>query len=240
MFFFVKMRHKRDTKHPWLAQHPDRDDEVSDLQDWELVCIFLAANASRGDNAAVARDWRFVPTGRQATAIELVLQNFLFVGFPRTINALATIRSQLEQTDRDGSRLSSSVEGGDSETTDYRAAGEALCSRVYDRAYGLLRKRMQSIHEDLDAWMVEVGYGRVLSRKGASPRLRELAVIAVLCGQNVPAQLESHLRGAIHVGADVHECHAVVQSAALIWGDDVQAQVWQVWQRFLDRASHRL
>jgi len=37
--------------------------------------------------------------------------------------------------------------------------------------------------------MVETGYGRVMGRPGLELRMRELCVVAVLAGMNVPAQL---------------------------------------------------
>jgi alkylhydroperoxidase/carboxymuconolactone decarboxylase family protein YurZ len=70
---------------------------------------------------------------------------------------------------------------------------------------------MRDIHPVLDKLMVRTsnptdrvliykvdhGYGRVMSRPGLDLPLRELCVVAVLSGQHVEPQLESHLRGAL-------------------------------------------
>ena len=48
----------------------------------------------------------------------------------------------------------------------WRARGEALCRRVYGAAYGRLVPAVRALHPDLAAWMIEQGYGRVLSRPG--------------------------------------------------------------------------
>ena len=88
-----------------------------------------------------------------------------------------------------------------------------------------------TIHPDLDKWMLQTGYGRVLSRPGLTPRLRELCVIAVLTGQNVTPQLFSHLRGAVNVGASVAECESVLKQTEFIWGAEAQAQAFRVFEK---------
>ncbi len=80
--------------------------------------------------------------------------------------------------------------------------------------------------------MVEIGYGRILSRPGLTLRERELCVIAVLAGQNVAPQLSSHLRGAMRAGATAEAVrHAVLLAmtttgfpntiAAISWVEEV-------------------
>ena len=90
---------------------------------------------------------------------------------------------------------------------------------------------MAAIHPDLDRWMLQTGYGRVLSRPGLAPRMRELCVIAVLAGQNVTPQLFSHLRGAVNVGANVAECESVLKQTEFIWGPKAQIQALKVFEK---------
>ena len=60
---------------------------------------------------------------------------------------------------------------------------------------------MRGFHPDLAAWILEDGYGKVLSRPVLTVRERELLIVAVLGTLNVPAQLKSHQLGAVRVGA---------------------------------------
>ena len=57
--------------------------------------------------------------------------------------------------------------------------------------------RARRLHPDLATWVVETGYGRVLSRPGGlGARERELVTVAVLAATRRPRQLVSHLLGA--------------------------------------------
>jgi 4-carboxymuconolactone decarboxylase len=69
--------------------------------------------------------------------------------------------------------------------------------------------RMRGYHPELADWILEEGYGRVLSRPVLSIRERELIVVAVLSALRLPRQLESHERGALRVGATAGQVAAM-------------------------------
>jgi alkylhydroperoxidase/carboxymuconolactone decarboxylase family protein YurZ len=73
--------------------------------------------------------------------------------------------------------------------------------------------RMRGFHPDLADWILEDGYGKVLSRPVLSATERELLVVAVLGTLDVPAQLKSHRIGARRVGADEAQVRAMLQVA---------------------------
>ena len=68
---------------------------------------------------------------------------------------------------------------------------------------------MARFHPDLARWILEDGYGKVLSRPILSLRERELIVVAVLAALDLPLQLESHVRGALRVGATKRQVEAM-------------------------------
>jgi 4-carboxymuconolactone decarboxylase len=74
--------------------------------------------------------------------------------------------------------------------------------------------RMRDYHPELADWILEEGYGRVLSRPVLSIRERELIVVAVLSALRLPLQLESHVRGALRVGATAGEVAAMRKAGA--------------------------
>ena len=78
--------------------------------------------------------------------------------------------------------------------------GEAVCALVYGGQYERLRANVRSLHPDMEHWMVEEGYGKVLGRPGLSLLERELCIVALLAVLDVPRQLYSHLRGALNLG----------------------------------------
>jgi 4-carboxymuconolactone decarboxylase len=67
-------------------------------------------------------------------------------------------------------------------------------------------ERMEGLHPELAAWILEDGYGRVLSRPGLTGRERELLAVAALAAlPGAGPQLESHERGARRLGATAAE-----------------------------------
>lgn len=59
---------------------------------------------------------------------------------------------------------------------------------------------MESLHPVLAQWIIEDGYGKVLSRSGLTIFEREFVAIAVLAVLGWNRQLESHIRGAMNIG----------------------------------------
>ena len=216
-------------EHPWLD---GRFASPDTLVIPERLLAFLAGNTAAGSLDGVRTDWSFLDSAWHRAGLEVILQTHLFAGYPRTINALATVHdvgvscevAELEAEDDPGN-----------DRIRWRQAGKDLCSEIYGTAYGKLRDRIRVLHPDLETWMLELGYGRVLSRPGLTIRQRELAVVAVLAGQNVPAQLLSHLRGALRVGATREECASVLEYANEIWGAEAGEQAQNVWLAMISK-----
>ena len=203
--------------------------------------VYLLDVQSFGPGAApfcspAVRDWEHTPKHLHAAALEVLLQTHLMVGFPRVINALQVVREHPSLAPDPGNASLSCQEQQHS----WRGAGEALLQRIYGGASkaGRLRQNMRHLHPHLELWMVEHGYGRVLSRspyQGLCGRLRELCVVASLAGQNVPPQLISHLLGAVRLGATLQQCREVLDQTYLVWGDVAQQQCDAVWAHMQER-----
>lgn len=121
---------------------------------------------------------------------ELLLQTYLFAGFPRTLNGMREwrrlVRSPVSGPAPDGARV--------------RALGEATCRRVYGDMYERLRVNIRELHPLLDEWMIVEGYGKVLSRPALDLGRRELCIVAACAATAQDRQLQSHLHGARNVG----------------------------------------
>jgi len=175
-----------------------------------LALIDLAAAIAGGQEAAVR--------GGAATVVELqvpvewveelVLQSVLTVGWPRTLSAAATWRevSGLPAPSNDPGAMPSFA-------GEWEARGEVTCRKVYGINYDRLRSNVRALHPALDQWMVTEGYGRTLSRLGLDLRRRELCTVAQCAVQGAIPQLHSHLRGALHAGADAEDLRAAVDAA---------------------------
>lgn len=127
---------------------------------------------------------------------EIVLQSYLFLGFPRMLSAAMI----LDETVRRPRESESYVRLADGNLELWRKRGTELCRRIYVAAYEPLRDRVQPAAPEIFDWMVTEGYGKVLSRPGLPIITRELSIVAFLMAENRPRQLHSHMRGVLNVG----------------------------------------
>lgn len=126
---------------------------------------------------------------------EVLLQSYLFCGFPRTLNATREWRriSGVPAPPTDASGLASDLAA-------WREAGEATCEVVYGRFYRKLRENIVALHPALDEWMITEGYGKILSRPALPLAERELCIVAACVASEQERQLHSHLHGALNAG----------------------------------------
>jgi 4-carboxymuconolactone decarboxylase len=148
---------------------------------------------------------------------EIILQSYLFAGFPRALNAARAWRAASErpapEVDPEGSVANLDM---------WRDLGERTCAIVYGDSYERLRKNIRELHPALDEWMIVDGYGKVLSRPGVDLRTRELCIVAACAVAGQQRQLHSHLHGAINAGASPGEVALVFDALAdLIARDDL-------------------
>jgi 4-carboxymuconolactone decarboxylase len=146
---------------------------------------------------------------------EIILQSYLFAGFPRALNAARAWRAA-------SGRPAPSEDVDVADLAVWRARGEETCAVVYGDHYEKLRRNIRDLHPALDEWMIVDGYGKVLSRPGVDLRTRELCVVAACAVSGQQRQLHSHLHGAMNAGSSVGEVAAVLDALTdLISRDDL-------------------
>ena len=134
---------------------------------------------------------------------ELLLQTYLFAGFPRTLNAFREWRRRVpgpEAVRTLGRLKEPTSRGPDVPVLEWEARGHETCRAVYGRMYDKLRENIDALHPALDSWMIVEGYGKVLSRPGLDLARRELCIVAACVASGQERQLHSHLHGALNVG----------------------------------------
>ena len=180
------------------------------------VLVQLSAAIAAGDEATV-RSW-FLQAARDVPPLhveELVLQSYLFCGFPRALNAAREWRRV------SGRPAPASDEAEDvSRGEEWRERGEQTCAAVYDGMYEKLRLNVRDLHPALDSWMVVDGYGKVLSRPGLDLSRREMCIVAACAAMGQDRQLHSHLRGALNVGVDPGVLGGVLDAIAGLVGPE--------------------
>lgn len=160
------------------------------------MLVKLAAVVAGGSEDELRRATaEAVPLVRPVWVDELLLQSYLFAGFPRMLNAAREWRRA------SGLPAVADDEGvHDEMIAEWHTRGEATCSAVYGTMYPKLRENMRTLHPSIDAWMIVEGYGKVLGRPGLDLPRRELCIIAACLATGQDRQLVSHLHGAANVG----------------------------------------
>ncbi len=154
-------------------------------------------------------------------AEECALMLMLYGGFPAALEGLRALNAAWP------GRARRTREGG---PVRWRERGTLLCRRVYGTAFERLLPAVHALHPDLAVWMVEHGYGRVLSRPGMGARDRELVTVAALAALGWERQLVSHVLGAARVGASpkaVRDALSLGAQAADARGRSIARRTWE-------------
>lgn len=153
---------------------------------------------------------------------ELLLQTYLFAGFPRALNAMREWRRLEPAAPPDDDRRS---------PAEWTIDGERTCRTVYGSMYERLRDNIQTLHPRLDDWMITEGYGKVLSRPALDLPRRELCIVAACAAAHQDRQLHSHLHGALNVGVDPAVITNSLDAIADLLGTDRARTVQLLWAR---------
>jgi len=174
----------------------DARGSVQALTAGQAAVVDVSAAIASADAASVERESaRAIDAGLPPAALyEVLLQSYLFVGFPRAIEAFFAARPILERT------AAVPPTAAPADPSAWERAGEWLCQKVYGRNYEKLMGTMRALSPDLAASMIREGYGKTLSRPALGVVEREYGVIAILTVTRMWRQLRSHAIGAVNVG----------------------------------------
>ena len=161
---------------------------------------------------------------------ELILQSYLFSGFPRTLNAA---REWRRISGRPAPEQDHEANAGNLPA--WKDRGEATCATVYGPFYAGLRRNIRMLHPALDSWMIVDGYGKVLGRPGLNLRLRELCIVACCAAAGQSRQLHSHLHGALHAGATPSEVSGTLGAIEHMLDAEAMRGVRLLWARVLGK-----
>ena len=157
------------------------------------ICLQVAV--LRGDWQRTAAT---VVAARQTTCrlehvAEGLLQGVLFYGFPRSITAFEILRREWPGPAPAADRTRSPAQ----EVTD----GRALFAAIYDTNTAAVESMLSDAHGELRDFVLEVAYGRILSRPQLPAVARELIAVGVLAAMEQTPQMVGHGRGALRLGA---------------------------------------
>lgn len=178
----------------------------------------LRAGMQRATESGVSPEW----------VEELILQSYIFAGFPRALNAA---REWRRASGLPAPRLDSDARGDRYEL--WRERGEVMCATVYGAAYERLRANVRELHPALDEWMIVEGYGKLLGRPGLDLSRRELCIVAVCGALEQERQLHAHLHGALNAGATPAE----IQDTLYIVAEHVNVEAANRFAHLWDRVQ---
>jgi 4-carboxymuconolactone decarboxylase len=201
------------------------------LNSAELVLIKLAAAVAQGGDDRLERAIAEVLAAKVDPVMveEGILMANVAVGFPRTLIAMRAWRKASGL----GPQVNDREDRADyyGQTDRWSREGTETCKVVYGSNYDRLRQTVRDLHPALDQWMITEGYGRTLSRPGLTLRQRELLMVAMCAVLDVPHQLHSHLKGALHAGATGVEVGEALETAIAGVTGREQEQARQLFKR---------
>jgi 4-carboxymuconolactone decarboxylase len=202
-------------------------DSLRPMDEETRVLVSLAVIVAVGDESMMREGVsRVAKSGVDPEMVEeVILQSYLFVGFPRALNAM---RAWRRASGRSAPRQDPDAGTAPSE---FKARGERTCATVYGPLYERLRFNIRELHPALDEWMIEEGYGRVLGRPALDLKRRELCIAAVCAATEQDRQLHSHLHGARHAGASLREIEGALAIAAPHVKAESNARINHLWSR---------
>lgn len=193
------------------------------MTDGDRALIRISGALASGDEAALADAFTHARAVAEDSEVEeVLLQSYLFLGFPASLNAMAAWR-----------RLTGSgpTEGAPLDYVLWEDRGRDVCGAVYSGQYERLRENVRALHPDLEEWMVVEGYGKVLGRPGLSLVMRELCIVATLAVTGASKQLYSHLRGALNVGAAPADVDAALAEAERFLENEGRTRAAALWEK---------
>jgi 4-carboxymuconolactone decarboxylase len=136
---------------------------------------------------------------------EVLLQAVLFCGFPRVVNAFRVLDEEWPAP--------TAPAGGALPPGERGRAGLDLFEAIYGDNTDAVKAMLRGYHGELLEFVLDTAYGRILSRPGLAPRLRELIAVAVLALTSQVPQMIAHGRGARKFGATDTELREAIFTA---------------------------
>ena len=197
------------------------------MTDGDRALIGVSAALASADKVALTDAFSHARGVAEDSEVEeVLLQSYLFLGLPASLNGMATWRRSTGRATGSGP-----TEPAPLDYALWESRGRDVCAAVYSGQYERVRENVRALHPDLEQWMVVEGYGKVLGRPGLSLVVRELCIVAILAVTGASKQLYSHLRGALNVGAPPSDVEAALREAERFLDDDGRRAAAVLWEK---------
>jgi len=137
---------------------------------------------------------------------ELVLHMSAYVGFPKTICAMNTLKEVLADRKTEGINDAQGEETIINDNHTRYQRGSEYLSRLNKNQEEIMKNAYNNFSPELVRFVIEYGYGDIYARETLDKRYRQIATIAALATiGNAPSQLNFHISGGLNIGITVDE-----------------------------------
>lgn len=142
---------------------------------------------------------------------ELVLHISVYVGFPKAICAMNTLKEVLIERKAEGINDAQGEETIVKDRLSRYEKGSEYLSQLDANQEQLLKETFDNFSPKLVRFVIEYGYGDIYSRESLDKRYRQIATIAALTTQgNASSQLNFHIRAGLNIGLTKDEIKEVM------------------------------
>lgn len=132
---------------------------------------------------------------------EVILHSSVYVGFPKTINAMNALREVLAERKEKGMTDNVGEQAEINESLSKYELGAKYLSILDENQEQVLQNAYKEFSPELIKFVVEYGYGDVYSRESLDKKYRQIATIAMLTTLgNAQSQLKFHIKAGLNVG----------------------------------------
>lgn len=142
---------------------------------------------------------------------ELVLHISVYVGFPKAICAMNTLKEVLIERKVEGINDAQGKETIANDSFSRYEKGSKYLSQLDKNQEQLLKETYDDFSPELVRFVIEYGYGDIYSRETLDKRYRQIATIAALTTMgNAPSQLKFHINAGLNIGLTADEIKEVM------------------------------
>lgn len=142
---------------------------------------------------------------------EVILQMSVYVGFPKSICAMNTLREVLDERKSHGVIDEEGISFQIEELSDRLSKGSDELALLDEKQEQILRQNFDSFSPELVQFTLEYGYADIYSRDNLNKKSRQIGTIAALATLGTASpQLKFHINAGLNIGLTVDEIKEIM------------------------------
>jgi len=194
-----------------IRQYVEAEFDYNKLSKELRLLTFISASQASKQMAELKGliKWALDSSVKPAEIYEVLLQGYLFLGYPVAIESFFVFDEVLNPKPVTRDNLFDKTPVWDYHHL--KSLGARTAEKIYAEKFNPVFNNIWGLSPELASGMVIEGYGRIISRPGLNLIVRELAVVSALTVTDMPRQLYSHIKGSTNVGANPIQIRAAIE-----------------------------